>query len=110
MTYHGGVIMPSSNIYPIFWGTSWPSYSGDKETGIDLLFTDMVMPGAMSGAELAAEVRHRLPAVPVLFTSGYAEPDRIKDVAIESDQWLQKPYTAADLAHRLKTIFDKARR
>jgi len=38
MTYHGGVIMPSSNVYPIFWGTSWPSYSGDKETGIDSFY------------------------------------------------------------------------
>ena len=39
MTYHGGVIMPSSNVYPIFWGTSWPSYSGDKETGIDSFYS-----------------------------------------------------------------------
>jgi len=39
MTYHGGVIMPSSNVYPIFWGTSWPSYSGDKETGIDAFYS-----------------------------------------------------------------------
>jgi hypothetical protein len=35
MTYHGGVIMPSSNTKAIFWGTSWGSYSGDKITGMD---------------------------------------------------------------------------
>jgi hypothetical protein len=38
MTYHGGVIMPTANIYPIFWGTSWPSYTGDKMTGIDTFY------------------------------------------------------------------------
>jgi hypothetical protein len=35
MTYHGGVIMPTANVYSIFWGTSWAGYSGDKMTGID---------------------------------------------------------------------------
>jgi hypothetical protein len=35
MTYHGGVIMQNSVTETIFWGTSWPSYSGDKITGMD---------------------------------------------------------------------------
>jgi hypothetical protein len=35
MTYHGGVIMPNANVYSIFWGKSWGTYSGDKMTGID---------------------------------------------------------------------------
>jgi hypothetical protein len=35
MTYHGGKIMPYTVAQPIFWGTSWGSYSGDKITGID---------------------------------------------------------------------------
>jgi hypothetical protein len=35
MTYHGGVIMQNSVTKAIFWGTSWPSYSGDKITGMD---------------------------------------------------------------------------
>jgi hypothetical protein len=39
MTYHGGVIMPTANIHPIFWGTSWPSYTGDKMTGIDSFYS-----------------------------------------------------------------------
>lgn len=34
MTYHGGKVMPTANIQPIFWGTSWGSYAGDKITGI----------------------------------------------------------------------------
>jgi hypothetical protein len=38
MTYHGGVIMPTANVHPIFWGTSWPSYTGDKISGIDTFY------------------------------------------------------------------------
>jgi hypothetical protein len=38
MTYHGGVIMPTAHIYPIFWGTSWPSYSGDKISGTNSFY------------------------------------------------------------------------
>jgi hypothetical protein len=39
MTYHGGVIMTSTVSEAIFWGTSWASYSGDKETGLDSWYT-----------------------------------------------------------------------
>jgi hypothetical protein len=39
MTYHGGKIMTTASITPIFWGTSWPSYSGDKIAGIDSWYT-----------------------------------------------------------------------
>lgn len=35
MTYHGGVIMPTSTVQAIFWGTSWNGYGGDKITGMD---------------------------------------------------------------------------
>jgi hypothetical protein len=35
MTNHGGKIMPAANTEAIFWGTSWPSYSGDKLSGMD---------------------------------------------------------------------------
>jgi len=35
MTYHGGPIMPTAVTQPIFWGTSWGSYTGDKITGMD---------------------------------------------------------------------------
>jgi hypothetical protein len=39
MTYHGGVIMPTSNTRAIFWGTSWGSSPGDKITGMDSWYT-----------------------------------------------------------------------
>ncbi len=76
----------------------------ERESGIDLLFTDMVMPG-MSGAELVLEVRRHWPLLPVLFTSGYAEPDAVKNVGVGREEWLTKPYSTADLARRLDMIF-----
>lgn len=39
MTYHGGKIMPTAVSKAIFWGTSWPAYSGDEITGIDSFYT-----------------------------------------------------------------------
>jgi hypothetical protein len=38
MTNHGGKIMTTANIHPIFWGASWPTHSGDKMTGIDTFY------------------------------------------------------------------------
>lgn len=75
----------------------------DREGGIALLFTDMVMPG-MSGTELVLEVRRRWPLLPVLFTSGYAEPDAVRNVGVGREEWLTKPYSTADLARRLDMI------
>jgi hypothetical protein len=38
MTYHGGRVMTTAHIHPIFWGTSWPTAAGDKITGIDSFY------------------------------------------------------------------------
>ena len=58
---------------------------------IDLVFTDIVMPGGMSGAELAAKVHESRPDIPVLLTSGYAEPDLIRQAGPSGSNWLKKP-------------------
>jgi len=39
MIYHGGKIMTTANTKSIFWGTTWPSYTGDEITGIDSFYT-----------------------------------------------------------------------
>jgi PAS domain S-box-containing protein len=75
-------------------------------TDLDLVFTDMVMPGGMNGADLAAVARQLHPALPVLFTSGYAEPDTIRSIGADRGRWLGKPYSAADLAVTLRQIFE----
>ncbi|QFU16326.1 PAS domain-containing sensor histidine kinase [Microvirga thermotolerans] len=81
----------------------------DAESRIDLVFTDIVMPGGMTGADVARHVQDRRPEIKVLFTSGYAEPDLVKQGLAKSAFWLKKPYTTADLAQTLRRILDGAR-
>ncbi|MGF7159529.1 PAS domain S-box-containing protein [Rhodoligotrophos appendicifer] len=73
---------------------------------IRLLFTDVVMPGGLSGDELARKVRATRPEIKVLFTSGYAEPSIAGRELAETGSWLKKPYTAKDLAIRLRELLD----
>jgi len=73
---------------------------------IALLFTDIVMPGGVTGDELAVEVRSRRPGIKVLFTSGYAEPSIAGRELAQSGSWLKKPYTARELAARLRELLD----
>lgn len=72
---------------------------------IDLLFTDIVMPGGMTGDELASRAVLLRPGLKVLFTSGYAEPD-IANKSLRAGSWLKKPYTAQELSIRLRQLLD----
>ncbi len=74
----------------------------DAGEAIDLLFTDIVMPG-MSGPELAAAMRAKRPGLPVLFTSGYNEEafGAPNDNGPEGPL-LSKPYHRADLARMVR--------
>jgi signal transduction histidine kinase len=77
----------------------------EENPNVDLLFTDMVMPGGMTGAELAAQAQVKWPRMKILFTSGYAEPEVVRQADSKSGDWLRKPYAASELAHKLRTIF-----
>ncbi|RYF28635.1 MAG: PAS domain-containing sensor histidine kinase [Comamonadaceae bacterium] len=72
---------------------------------IDLLFTDVVMPGPLRSTELARRTRERLPGVAVLFTSGYTrqaiEHDGRLDAGVEL---LSKPYTEEALAQKIGAV------
>ena len=73
---------------------------------IALVFTDMVMPGGMTGLELAQAALAMRPAVKILFTSGYAEP-AIAQFGLSAGAWLKKPYTADELAEKIREILSK---
>jgi CheY-like chemotaxis protein len=70
---------------------------------VDLLFTDVIMPGSMNGRELSIEALKLRPALKVLFTSGYTENAMNQDGRLDSDVLLlAKPYSRADLARMIR--------
>ena len=74
---------------------------------IDLLFTDLIMPGSINGLALADEVRRRAPAVPVLLTTGYNEElAREGGPGASGADVLGKPYRRAELADRIRAAID----
>jgi PAS domain S-box-containing protein len=73
---------------------------------VALLFTDIVMPGGMSGDELAHEARRQRPDLKIILTSGFAEPSvAVREFAAEAS-WLKKPYSAMELAVRIRELLD----
>ena len=84
----------------------------DSGIPIDLLFTDVMMPGPMRSTELAEHVRRMQPGIAVLFTSGYTENSIVHqgrlDVGVEL---LSKPYSRKALAQKLRHVLaNKAQR
>ncbi|CAB3753026.1 response regulator [Paraburkholderia humisilvae] len=70
---------------------------------IDLLFTDVVMPGALRSTELARKARERQPALAVLFTSGYTDNAIVHAGRLdEGVELLSKPYTHEALARKIR--------
>jgi signal transduction histidine kinase/ActR/RegA family two-component response regulator len=76
---------------------------------VDIVFSDVMMPGRMNGVELAQEIRRRRPNLPVLLTSGYAEAARRK---AESQQLkiIPKPYKLDELRDALAAVRQDTRK
>jgi PAS domain S-box-containing protein len=74
---------------------------------IDLLFTDVVMPGGMSGYDLSSAARELRPGVKVLYTSGFPEAAESRAGGLGAHaSLLSKPYRRKDLARKLRAILD----
>jgi len=72
---------------------------------IDLLFTDVVMPGSLKSPELARMARERLPNVAVLYTSGYTENSIVHGGRLDPGlELLSKPYTREALARKVRHV------
>ena len=69
---------------------------------LDLLLTDIVMPGQMNGWQLAEEVRQRQPALKILFTSGYSDAAEANIRVDANIHLLKKPYRTAELARMIR--------
>ena len=71
---------------------------------IDLLFTDVIMPGGMNGRQLAIEAQKLRPGLKVLFTSGYTENAIVHHGRLDAGVLLlPKPYLTSDLARMIRT-------
>ena len=72
---------------------------------IDMLFTDVVMPGTLKSPELARKARERLPDIAVLFTSGYTENSIVHGGKLDAGvELLSKPYTREALARKFEQV------
>jgi PAS domain S-box-containing protein len=64
---------------------------------VDIVFSDVMMPGTMNGISLAQEIHKRRPGLPVLLATGYAEPEALA-TGVPHTRVLLKPYTIEDLS------------
>jgi PAS domain S-box-containing protein len=79
----------------------------ESGTRIDLLFTDVIMPGKVRSHDLARRAVEILPEISVLFTSGYTENGIIHDGRLDAGvDLLSKPYNRAVLAQRIRQSLD----
>jgi PAS domain S-box-containing protein len=75
----------------------------ERDPDIDLLFTDVVMPGSIGGRALAEKAMQMRPGLKVLFASGYFEGALVGKGALETDvQFLTKPYIRRELAKKIE--------
>jgi PAS domain S-box-containing protein len=79
----------------------------DDAPKIDLLFTDVVLPGGMNGREIAERMRQRHPRIKVLFTSGYTSNAIVHHGRLDDNvRLLTKPYKREDLARKVRGALD----
>lgn len=77
---------------------------------IDLLFTDVVMPGPVRSTELARKAQTILPEIAVLFTSGYTQNAIVHGGRLDPGvELISKPYRREDLARKVRQVLEKAK-
>jgi CheY-like chemotaxis protein len=81
----------------------WSGHAGD----IDLLLSDLVMPGGLSGFELAERLRRDKPMLKVIVSSGYNVELAIQNLERCGIEYLPKPYNARALAAAVRTCLDR---
>ena len=74
---------------------------------LDVLFSDVIMPGGMNGAQLAVEARRIRPDLKVLLTSGYTAEALAHEHGLPDDLLvLDKPYRHEDLANKIRLVMN----
>ncbi|MCP4128701.1 MAG: PAS domain S-box protein [Gammaproteobacteria bacterium] len=79
-----------------------------QRTAIDLLFSDVVMPGGINGYELAEQAETIQPKIKVLLTSGYTNKSLLNNMQARfKTNLLTKPYNQSEIANRVRIILDE---
>jgi CheY-like chemotaxis protein len=73
---------------------------------VDLLFTDVRMPGSMDGVALATLVRREWPRIPIILTSGYA-PELLSARSVAEDRVISKPYRHQEVVAAIRSFFEE---
>jgi CheY-like chemotaxis protein len=75
---------------------------------VDLVFTDDVLPGGMTGADVVSRACELWPDIKALFTTGYARNAIVHHGRLDSGmQLITKPFTFDDLAAKVRDVLDK---
>jgi two-component system, cell cycle sensor histidine kinase and response regulator CckA len=97
--------------YKILQAASGPEAVGvwrEHKANINLLLTDLVMPGTMNGHELAAKLQGEQTGLKVIFTSGYSADIVGKNFKLDANlNFLQKPYHPNTLAQTVRRCLDE---
>lgn len=81
----------------------------ERHADVELLFTDVVMPGEIAGRDLAERAMQIRPGLKVLFASGYFEGALVNKGDLETDvQFLAKPYRMRELAQKINDVLSGA--
>jgi nitrogen-specific signal transduction histidine kinase/CheY-like chemotaxis protein len=98
------IAMLKDSGYTTFEATTARSALAVLESGmpIDLVFSDVIMPGGMTGVELALEIKAQHEGVLVLLTSGYTAQQIVPEHLAADIQLLRKPYTLTELAFAVR--------
>jgi CheY-like chemotaxis protein len=87
--------------YAVRWVSNAEEALAEIEDGIDLVFSDIVMPGKMDGLALAQAIREKYPRMPILLATGYS--DTLRKVSL-GFQILRKPYEIHELSQALAKV------
>ncbi len=86
--------------YRVQWVSDAPSALSEVEKdGVDIVFSDVVMPGKMDGISLARTIRKKWPRLPILLVTGYSETATNSEFPI-----LRKPYDLHELSRELEKL------
>jgi CheY-like chemotaxis protein len=95
--------------YHVIEAKDGPSALGalDDPAPIDLLVTDVIMPGGMTGRQLSDEANRRRPGLKTLFISGYTKDSFVHQGKLNPEvNFLSKPFRRRDLALKVREVLD----